>query len=49
MFGMLLWESQVCFVLELRRKRKNVVFFFSLLELNNYNGYVCAIFNCCFL
>ena len=24
-------------------------FFFSLLQLNSYNGYVCAIYNCCFL
>ena len=23
-------------------------FFYSFLELNNYNGYVCAIYNCCF-
>ena len=25
------------------------IFNFSLLQLNNYNGYVCAIYNCCFL
>ena len=24
-------------------------FFYSFLELNNYNGYVCAIYNCCFI
>jgi len=24
-------------------------FFFSLLQLNNYNGYMWAIYNCCFL
>ena len=24
-------------------------FFFSLLQLNNFNGYMCAIYNCCFL
>ena len=23
-------------------------FFYSFLELNNCNGYVCAIYNCCF-
>ena len=25
-----------------------VFFFFSLLQFNNYNEYVCAIYNCCF-
>ena len=49
------------FVLKLRRKRKthsisnfilqyfSKVFFFSLLQLINYNGYVCVIYNCYFL
>ena len=39
--------SMFCFRIE--EKEKECCFFFSLLELNNYNGYVCAIFNCCFL
>ena len=26
----------------------NFFFFYSFLELNNYNGYVCAIYNYCF-
>ena len=33
------------FILQYSSKKS---FFYSFLELNNYNGYVCAIHNCCF-